>query len=148
MLCKSSGSVCVYSCHTSPTLAATSCSPPQVDTSEMELLEEKATDHSYSQMEDDTFQASATALPGTVCGTDLEYLNSSTPKVSLDHSAPCWRTPVENKCNITFPIFALTLDDPSGFGARAPSFRGAVQPHRRIVAPPSFERSERSAEQF
>lgn len=71
--------------------------PPQIDTSESELPEEKATDRSYSQMEDDTFQASMTALHGSVCSLDLEYLDSSTPKVSPGHSAPCWRNLVKNK---------------------------------------------------
>lgn len=70
---------------------------PQIDTSETELSEEKAMDRSYSQMEDNTFQASMTALHGSVCGVDLEYLDSSTPKVSPEHSAPCWQNPVENK---------------------------------------------------
>lgn len=83
-------SVCPYG-HKPPSLDATSCSPPQIDTSETELSEEKAVDRSYSQMEDDTFQASMTALHGSVCGVDLEYLDSSTPKVSPEHGAPCWQ---------------------------------------------------------
>lgn len=71
--------------------------PPQIDTSESELPEEKATDRTYPQMEDDTFQASMTALHGSVCSVDLEYLDSSTPKVSPGHSAPCWRSLVKTK---------------------------------------------------
>lgn len=39
-------------------------------------------ERSYSQMDNDTIQASVTALHGSVCGADLDYLNSSTPKVA------------------------------------------------------------------
>uniref|UniRef100_A0A8C5HXQ9 Multiple PDZ domain crumbs cell polarity complex component n=1 Tax=Gouania willdenowi TaxID=441366 RepID=A0A8C5HXQ9_GOUWI len=53
---------------------------PQIDTSEADLSDEKAFDHSYSGMEDDTFQASMIALHGSTCGADLDYLQSSTPK--------------------------------------------------------------------
>lgn len=90
MLPESSESVCLCG-HNPPSPDATSCSPPQIDTSETELSEEKAMDRGYSQVEDDTFQASMTALHGSVCGVDLEYLDSSTPKVSPEHGAPCWQ---------------------------------------------------------
>lgn len=87
MLCESSWpiclSVCLYICQKTPTFDATSCSPPQIDTSETELSEEKATERSYSQVDDDTFHASMTALHGSVCSADLDYLNSSTPKVPI-----------------------------------------------------------------
>uniref|UniRef100_A0A8C5HXP9 PDZ domain-containing protein n=1 Tax=Gouania willdenowi TaxID=441366 RepID=A0A8C5HXP9_GOUWI len=55
--------------------------PALIDTSEADLSDEKAFDHSYSGMEDDTFQASMIALHGSTCGADLDYLQSSTPKV-------------------------------------------------------------------
>uniref|UniRef100_A0A671WV42 Multiple PDZ domain crumbs cell polarity complex component n=1 Tax=Sparus aurata TaxID=8175 RepID=A0A671WV42_SPAAU len=54
----------------------------QIDTSEADLSDEKVLDHTYSGMEDDTFQASMIALHGSTCSTDLDYLHSSTPKVS------------------------------------------------------------------
>lgn len=47
----------------------------------MDLSEEKALDHAYSGMEDDTFQASMIALHGSSCSADLDYLHASTPKV-------------------------------------------------------------------
>ncbi|TNM93915.1 hypothetical protein fugu_002091 [Takifugu bimaculatus] len=53
-------------------------------------------DRSYSQMEDDTFQASMTALHGSVCSVDLEYLDSSTPKLTrldLAHDHPRFTAP-------------------------------------------------------
>lgn len=79
MLRESSRPVCLYMCHKTPTFDATCSSPPQIDTGESELSEEK--ERSYSQMDDDTFHASMTALHGSVCGAGLDYLNSSTPKV-------------------------------------------------------------------
>uniref|UniRef100_A0A8D3ADV1 Multiple PDZ domain crumbs cell polarity complex component n=1 Tax=Scophthalmus maximus TaxID=52904 RepID=A0A8D3ADV1_SCOMX len=54
----------------------------QIDTSEADLPDEKVFDHSFSGIEDDTFQASMIALHGSGCGADLDYLQSSTPKVS------------------------------------------------------------------
>uniref|UniRef100_A0A671WUJ1 Multiple PDZ domain protein n=1 Tax=Sparus aurata TaxID=8175 RepID=A0A671WUJ1_SPAAU len=56
--------------------------PALIDTSEADLSDEKVLDHTYSGMEDDTFQASMIALHGSTCSTDLDYLHSSTPKVS------------------------------------------------------------------
>lgn len=54
----------------------------QIDTSEADLSDEKVLDHTYSGVEDDTFQASMIALHGSSCSADLDYLHSSTPKVS------------------------------------------------------------------
>uniref|UniRef100_A0A8D3ADZ9 Multiple PDZ domain crumbs cell polarity complex component n=1 Tax=Scophthalmus maximus TaxID=52904 RepID=A0A8D3ADZ9_SCOMX len=56
--------------------------PALIDTSEADLPDEKVFDHSFSGIEDDTFQASMIALHGSGCGADLDYLQSSTPKVS------------------------------------------------------------------
>lgn len=53
----------------------------QIDTSDADLPDEKMLGHSYSGIEDDTFQASMIALHGSTCSTDLDYLHSSTPKV-------------------------------------------------------------------
>uniref|UniRef100_A0A8D3E9R2 Multiple PDZ domain crumbs cell polarity complex component n=1 Tax=Scophthalmus maximus TaxID=52904 RepID=A0A8D3E9R2_SCOMX len=55
----------------------------QIDTSEADLPDEKVFDHSFSGIEDDTFQASMIALHGSGCGADLDYLQSSTPKVNV-----------------------------------------------------------------
>ncbi|KAM9717233.1 multiple PDZ domain protein isoform 4-T4 [Menidia menidia] len=54
--------------------------PALVDTSEGDLSDEKFFDHTYSELEDDTFQVSMIALHGSSCGADLDYLHSSTPK--------------------------------------------------------------------
>uniref|UniRef100_A0A671WSL4 Multiple PDZ domain protein n=1 Tax=Sparus aurata TaxID=8175 RepID=A0A671WSL4_SPAAU len=56
--------------------------PLPIDTSEADLSDEKVLDHTYSGMEDDTFQASMIALHGSTCSTDLDYLHSSTPKLT------------------------------------------------------------------
>uniref|UniRef100_A0A3B4TXJ3 Multiple PDZ domain crumbs cell polarity complex component n=1 Tax=Seriola dumerili TaxID=41447 RepID=A0A3B4TXJ3_SERDU len=56
--------------------------PALIDTSEADLSDDKVLDHTYSGIEDDTFQASMIALHGSGCSADLDYLHSSTPKVS------------------------------------------------------------------
>ncbi|XP_047191917.1 multiple PDZ domain protein isoform X1 [Scophthalmus maximus] len=56
--------------------------PALIDTSEADLPDEKVFDHSFSGIEDDTFQASMIALHGSGCGADLDYLQSSTPKLT------------------------------------------------------------------
>uniref|UniRef100_A0A8C6KUY0 Multiple PDZ domain crumbs cell polarity complex component n=1 Tax=Nothobranchius furzeri TaxID=105023 RepID=A0A8C6KUY0_NOTFU len=54
-----------------------------IETSEGDLSDEKLLlGHSYTGMEDDTFQASMIALHGSSCSADLDYLHSSTPRVS------------------------------------------------------------------
>uniref|UniRef100_A0A3Q2NSP1 Multiple PDZ domain protein n=1 Tax=Fundulus heteroclitus TaxID=8078 RepID=A0A3Q2NSP1_FUNHE len=59
----------------------------QIDTSEGDLSDDKVLDHTYSGMDDDTFQASMIALHGSSCSADLDCLQSSTPKVkeSTEH---------------------------------------------------------------
>lgn len=54
----------------------------QIDSSDADLPDEKMLEHSYSAIEDDTFQVSMIALHGSACSADLDYLHSSTPKVS------------------------------------------------------------------
>ncbi|KAM9335583.1 multiple PDZ domain protein [Symphorus nematophorus] len=56
--------------------------PALIDTGEADLSDEKVLDHSYSGIEDDTFQASMIALHGSTCSADLDYLHSSTPKMT------------------------------------------------------------------
>ncbi|XP_035004488.2 multiple PDZ domain protein isoform X3 [Hippoglossus stenolepis] len=56
--------------------------PALIDTGEADLSDERVLDHSYSGMEDDTFQASMIALHGSSCSADLDYLHSSTPKLT------------------------------------------------------------------
>eukprot|EP00064_Thunnus_orientalis_P005177 superscaffoldBa00000496_g5190 len=56
--------------------------PLPIDTSEADLSDEKVLEHSYTGIEDDTFQASMIALHGSSCSADLDYLHSSTPKLT------------------------------------------------------------------
>ncbi|XP_022614452.1 multiple PDZ domain protein isoform X3 [Seriola dumerili] len=56
--------------------------PLPIDTSEADLSDDKVLDHTYSGIEDDTFQASMIALHGSGCSADLDYLHSSTPKLT------------------------------------------------------------------
>uniref|UniRef100_A0AAQ5YVR3 Multiple PDZ domain crumbs cell polarity complex component n=1 Tax=Amphiprion ocellaris TaxID=80972 RepID=A0AAQ5YVR3_AMPOC len=56
--------------------------PLPIDTSEADLSDEKLLDHTYSGIEDDTFQASMIALHGSNCSADPDYLHSSTPKLT------------------------------------------------------------------
>ncbi|XP_039679420.1 multiple PDZ domain protein isoform X6 [Perca fluviatilis] len=71
--------------------------PALIDTSEADLSDEKVFDHTYSGMEDDTFQASMIALHGSSCSADLDYLHASTPKLTarldLLDEHPCFATP-------------------------------------------------------
>ncbi|XP_029932773.1 multiple PDZ domain protein isoform X2 [Myripristis murdjan] len=64
--------------------------PLPVDTNEADLSDEKML-HSYSAIEDDTFQTSMIALHGSTCSADLDYLHSSTPKLTarLDLLGDC-----------------------------------------------------------
>ncbi|KAF7666688.1 hypothetical protein LDENG_00096410 [Lucifuga dentata] len=70
--------------------------PALIDTSEADLSDEKVFEHSYSEIEDDTFQASMIALHGSSCSADLDYLHSSTPKLTahldLLDEHPCFAT--------------------------------------------------------
>ncbi|XP_023201908.1 multiple PDZ domain protein isoform X6 [Xiphophorus maculatus] len=56
--------------------------PALIDTSEGDLSDDKVLDHTYSGMEDDTFQTSVIALHGSSCSADLDCLQSSTPKLT------------------------------------------------------------------
>ncbi|KAF6738312.1 Multiple PDZ domain protein [Oryzias melastigma] len=53
-----------------------------IDPCEGDLSDERLLDHTYSGVEEDTFQASMIALHGSVCSADLDYLQSSTPKLT------------------------------------------------------------------
>uniref|UniRef100_H2LHB5 Multiple PDZ domain crumbs cell polarity complex component n=1 Tax=Oryzias latipes TaxID=8090 RepID=H2LHB5_ORYLA len=55
--------------------------PTFIDPCEGDLSDERMLDHTYSGVEEDTFQVSMIALHGSACSTDLDYLQSSTPKV-------------------------------------------------------------------
>ncbi|XP_075968545.1 multiple PDZ domain protein isoform X2 [Anarhichas minor] len=71
--------------------------PLPIDTCEADLSDEKVLDLTYSGTEDDTFQASMIALHGSSCSADLDYLHSSTPKLTahldLLDERPCFAAP-------------------------------------------------------
>ncbi|XP_068443388.1 multiple PDZ domain protein isoform X1 [Clinocottus analis] len=71
--------------------------PLPIDTCEADLSDEKVLGLTYSGIEDDTFQASMIALHGSSCSADLDYLHSSTPKLTarldLLDEHPCFATP-------------------------------------------------------
>ncbi|XP_031706571.1 multiple PDZ domain protein isoform X1 [Anarrhichthys ocellatus] len=71
--------------------------PALIDTCEADLSDEKVLDLTYSGTEDDTFQASMIALHGSSCSADLDYLHSSTPKLTarldLLDERPCFAAP-------------------------------------------------------
>ncbi|XP_068569487.1 multiple PDZ domain protein isoform X2 [Cebidichthys violaceus] len=71
--------------------------PLPIDTCEADLSDEKVLDLTYSGIEDDTFQASMIALHGSSCSADLDYLHSSTPKLTarldLLDEHPCFPAP-------------------------------------------------------
>ncbi|XP_078792261.1 multiple PDZ domain protein isoform X1 [Oryzias latipes] len=56
--------------------------PALIDPCEGDLSDERMLDHTYSGVEEDTFQVSMIALHGSACSTDLDYLQSSTPKLT------------------------------------------------------------------
>ncbi|CAN9509544.1 unnamed protein product [Ophioblennius macclurei] len=99
--------------------------PALIDTSEADLSDEKVLDHNFSGLEDDTFQASMMALHGSVCSSDLDYLHSSTPKLSArlnlldDHSR------LEDNGQ-AFPPEKSTSYGPSSLTGHAPAFGGAL----------------------
>ncbi|KAM9827628.1 multiple PDZ domain protein [Neosynchiropus ocellatus] len=68
--------------------------PLPIDTNDM--CEEKRMEPSYLGADDDIFQASMIALHGSTCSADLDYLHSSTPKMSprleLPDEKPCFAT--------------------------------------------------------
>ncbi|KAM3857849.1 multiple PDZ domain protein [Diretmus argenteus] len=68
--------------------------PALIDTNEADLSDDKVLQHSFSGLEDDTFQASMIALHGSSCSADLDYLHSSTPKLTarldLLDERPCF----------------------------------------------------------
>ena len=56
----------------------------QIDSSDVDLSDEKVFDRHYGDEEDDTFQASMIALHGSTCSADLTYqmtMQASTPQV-------------------------------------------------------------------
>ncbi|XP_029941156.1 multiple PDZ domain protein isoform X2 [Salarias fasciatus] len=99
--------------------------PALIDTSEADLSDEKVLDHTFSGLEDDTFQASMMALHGSSCSSDLDYLHSSTPKLSArlnlleDHSC------LEDNSQ-AFPPEMPTSYAPPSLTGHTPAFSAAL----------------------
>ncbi|XP_061566606.1 multiple PDZ domain protein isoform X3 [Cololabis saira] len=56
--------------------------PALIDNSEGDLSDEKVLHNTYSRLDEDTPQASMIALHGSSCSADLDYVHSSTPKLT------------------------------------------------------------------
>ncbi|XP_044039683.1 multiple PDZ domain protein-like isoform X4 [Siniperca chuatsi] len=106
--------------------------PALIDTSEADLSDEKVLDHTYSGIEDDTFQASMIALHGSSCSADLDYLHSSTPKLTarldLLDEHPCFATPPGLADNTQ----VFSLEKSASF--TSPSLRGHVPAFNTILS--------------
>uniref|UniRef100_A0A8C9ZUM4 Multiple PDZ domain crumbs cell polarity complex component n=1 Tax=Sander lucioperca TaxID=283035 RepID=A0A8C9ZUM4_SANLU len=106
--------------------------PLPIDTSEADLSDEKVLDHTYSGMEDDTFQASMIALHGSSCSADLDYLHASTPKLTarldLLDEHPCFATPSGLADNTQ----AFSPEKSASFSP--PSLRGHVPTFNAILS--------------
>ncbi|CAB1430312.1 unnamed protein product [Pleuronectes platessa] len=105
--------------------------PALIDTGEADLSDERVLDHSYSGMEDDTFQASMIALHGSSCSADLDYLHSSTPKLTarlqvLDEH-PRFTAP----CGLGDDTEAFTPEKSASFSP--PSLRGQLPSYQAAL---------------
>ncbi|CAL9694923.1 unnamed protein product [Knipowitschia caucasica] len=56
--------------------------PALIDAGEADLPDEKALEHTYAAIDDDTFHASMMALHGSSCSTDQDFLHTSTPTLA------------------------------------------------------------------
>ncbi|KAI4808574.1 hypothetical protein KUCAC02_000631 [Chaenocephalus aceratus] len=107
--------------------------PALIDTSEAEQL-----DHSYSTMDDDSFQASMMALHGSSCSADLDYLHASTPKLTarldLLEERPGFETPpsLEDDFPAFSPQHSASFSPPS---LRGPTFNSLLSPSDHFLAP-------------
>ncbi|XP_058480177.1 multiple PDZ domain protein isoform X4 [Solea solea] len=104
--------------------------PALIDTSETDLCDDKVLDHTYSGIEDDTFQASMIALHGSSCSADLDYLHSSTPKLTarldLLDEHPCFTASSSFGENTQ----AFSPEKPASFSP--PSLRGHTPTYNAI----------------
>ncbi|XP_034532122.1 multiple PDZ domain protein isoform X6 [Notolabrus celidotus] len=111
--------------------------PLPVDTGDADLSDEKVLDHTYSGMEDDTFQASMIALHGSSCSADLDFLHSSTPKLTarldLLEERPCFATasglPDDTQAFTAETPASFTPQSLSGFNAMLSSNDQYLAPH-------------------
>ncbi|XP_039996432.1 multiple PDZ domain protein isoform X3 [Xiphias gladius] len=113
--------------------------PALIDTSEADLSDEKVLDHTYSGMEDDTFQVSMIALHGSSCSADLDYLHSSTPKLTarldLLDERPCFTTPpgLGDSTQVFSPEKSASFTPPSLRG-HVPAFNAILSSSDQYLA--------------
>ncbi|XP_049423695.1 multiple PDZ domain protein isoform X3 [Epinephelus fuscoguttatus] len=113
--------------------------PALIDTSEADLSDEKVLDHTYSGIEDDTFQASMIALHGSSCSADLDYLHSSTPKLTarldLLDEHPCFATPSGLADNTrSFPPEESASFTPPSLRGHVPTFNAILSSSDQFLA--------------
>ncbi|KAL7374804.1 hypothetical protein ABVT39_007383 [Epinephelus coioides] len=113
--------------------------PLPIDTSEADLSDEKVLDHTYSGIEDDTFQASMIALHGSSCSADLDYLHSSTPKLTarldLLDEHPCFATPSGLADNTrVFPPEESASFTPPSLRGHVPTFNAILSSSDQFLA--------------
>ncbi|XP_069561190.1 multiple PDZ domain protein isoform X8 [Brachyistius frenatus] len=119
--------------------ALSTASKLKIDTSEADLSDEKGLDHTYSGIEDDTFQASMIALHGSSCSADLDYLHSSTPKLTarlnLLDEHPCFATPsgLADGTQVFSPEKSASYTPPSLTG-HIPAFNAILSSSDRYLA--------------
>ncbi|XP_055084936.1 multiple PDZ domain protein isoform X2 [Periophthalmus magnuspinnatus] len=107
--------------------------PALIDTSEADLPDEKALEHTYSSIDDDTFQASMMALHGSSCNVDQDFLHASTPKLSahLDLLDPHFvTTGLEDE----IPPPPFSMENTSTYSP--PSLRSNIPDFNSIVTSP------------
>ncbi|KAL6118643.1 mpdz [Pungitius sinensis] len=107
--------------------------PALVDAGEADLSDERLLDLTYSGTEDDTFQASMIALHGSSCSAEMDYLHSSTPKLTarldvLDEHLCFPPPPPPNLADDTRPFSPEQSAPftPPGFRGHDRSFGGAL----------------------
>ncbi|XP_051799680.1 multiple PDZ domain protein isoform X12 [Acanthochromis polyacanthus] len=107
--------------------------PLPIDTSEADLSDDKVLDHTYSGIEDDTFQASMIALHGSNCSADLDYLHSSTPKLTarlnLLDEHPCFADNTQ-----AFSPEKSASYSPPGLMGHNPAFNAIVSSSEQYLA--------------
>ncbi|XP_029382846.1 multiple PDZ domain protein isoform X2 [Echeneis naucrates] len=117
--------------------------PLPIDTSEADLCDDKVLDHTYSGIDDDTFQASMIALHGSSCSPNLDYLHSSTPKLTA-----CLELLDEHPCFTTSSGLAdnTQLFSPEKSACYTPpNLRGHIPPFNAILSSSDQYLSQHSA---
>ncbi|XP_067379716.1 multiple PDZ domain protein isoform X2 [Channa argus] len=120
--------------------------PALIDTCEADLSDEKVLEHTFTEIEDDTFQASMIALHGSSCRTDLDFLNSSTPKLTarldLLEEHPCFATTVSS-----FGDNTQVFSPENSASFTPPSLRGHVPAFNAMLSGPDHYLAQHSTKE-